>query len=314
MNFSIPIGKIAGIPIRLHGLFVLFAVLWTLPYAFAGGRVQPWPFIIFGILFGSVVLHELGHALVARRFGAGIVDIVLWPLGGFTRMTRMPEASKPEFLVAIAGPMVNITLMCIAFALGGNIYIPGLDMWFPNVPKDMHPIFSPEETPVDRMAWINAVLGFSNLIPAFPMDGGRALRAIFTARTGYLRATELAVRIGRWFLVLAVVAAFYYSSSKWIYVFIALFLWWQGSAELAAVRLRYGINPLQAMMAKMFGAAAGNVNTGNDQNMDELYQRARRQQETKRDDSGGDINRDLESYRGSLDEYFRERKRRENES
>lgn len=304
MNLSFSIGKVAGIPIRIHGLFLLIMVLWILPSAFIGGRIQPWPFIIFGVLFASVVLHELAHALVARRFAAEIVDITLWPLGGFTRMRKMPEAALPEFLVAVAGPFVNLGLTLAAFAAGGQFYYTEEFAYFPSRPLN--------ESALDWMAWINAILGCSNLIPAFPMDGGRALRAIFTSRFGYLKATEAAVRVGRWFIVLGVITAFWYLDRPWLYVFIGIFLWWQGTSELAAVRLRYGINPLHMLISKMFGGKLGN-----EQQMEEMYQRARQQQEAASaprqaaDTNDKDLNRDLESFRGSLDEYFKERKKRE---
>lgn len=310
MNFSIPIGRIAGIPIRLHGFFVIIAFLWILPQAFTGGRIVAGPFIIFGFLFGSVVLHELGHALVARRFGAVIVDIILWPLGGFTRMQRMPEQPKPEFLLAVAGPLVNLAIFAAAIGLGGHIHLPWSDSYFPAKPEyNPRELFPVEESPIDRLAWINAVLGFSNLIPAFPMDGGRALRALLSARVGFLEATKLAVRVARWLIFIGVLAGFFYTDSGWLYLMIGVFLWWSGVQELLSVQARYAQNPLQQMFARMFG---GGADAGESAQGGLFRNPTRKPNHTSRsdDDDARDVSRDLENYRGTLEEYFKEREKR----
>ena len=201
---SFRLGTISGIPIRLHWLFLVLVAIVLLRNGMAAGSGAALDALtLLGILFGSVVLHELGHAVTARRFGAKVVDITLWPLGGLTRMTQMPERAIPEVCVAIAGPAVNALLLGIGILLGGAVSTP----W--RRPDDL-PIFTPP-TLLDVFTSVNFALAAFNLAPAFPMDGGRALRGALSARSGYLHATELAVRIGRWFAVLAVFAAWFYT-------------------------------------------------------------------------------------------------------
>ncbi|MBI3818281.1 MAG: site-2 protease family protein [Planctomycetes bacterium] len=309
MNFSLKIASIAGIPIRLHGYFLIYLILLVLPKAFIGGHFQSGPFLEFIVLFGSVVLHELGHAVVARRFGARVVDIVLWPLGGFTRMTHLPERARAEFFVAIAGPAVNLILSFGALALGAYLKIPFTEHYIPKKPPDWDPTFGHDDSILDRIAFINAILGITNLLPAFPLDGGRAARSLFINRFGYLRATEIAVRIGRWIIVIGCVAAFYYLNSPLMIIVLGAFLWFQGGAELANVRMRYGIHPLQAMFTKMFGGAARDPRA-----TEEQYQKARQAQSQAQPQPEEDpraINKDLESFRGSLDEYFESRRKKD---
>ena len=151
MNGSIQIGSILGITVRLHVLLLLmFAVLvfWL-----------EQPPLVLAILFGCVLLHELGHSLVALAFGLRVIDITLWPLGGMARMSRIPESTRIEGLIAIAGPAVNFVLALAGF--GAFVLWPGLQQ-------------------SELLAWfigVNLLMGLFNLLPAFPMDGGRLLRA-----------------------------------------------------------------------------------------------------------------------------------------
>lgn len=286
---SFRLGAFAGIPVRIHWLFLVLVALVLLQNGMAAGSAAALGSLtLLGILFGSVVLHEFGHAIVARRFGARIVDITLWPLGGLTRMTHMPERPLPEFSVALAGPAVNAALLALAALLGAHVAVPGAG---PRVGTS---------APLDVFASVNLALALFNLAPAFPMDGGRALRAALSARFGFLRATELAVRIGRWCAVLSVLAAWFYSDLFWPTLLVAVFLWFQGAQELADARARYGIDPLREALLRTMGidprasAPPGATREG-----------------PRPEDSGTEIRRELESFRGNMEEYFRERDRRD---
>jgi len=169
---------LAGIPIRLHWSFMaLFAGFagWSL---ISGGLTALVATVVIGLaLFTSVVLHELGHALAARHYGIGTQHITLYPFGGIAAITGMPKSARQEFVIAIAGPAVNGALFLAAAvfwaALGWRILL--------------------------TVAALNLMMGVFNLIPAFPMDGGRVLRAALSTRMGWFRASDLAMRIGKGF-------------------------------------------------------------------------------------------------------------------
>ena len=219
----------------------------------------------------------------------------------------MPERAVPEVCVAIAGPAVNALLLGIGILLGGAVSTP----W--RRPDDL-PIFTPP-TLLDVFTSVNFALAAFNLAPAFPMDGGRALRGALSARSGYLHATELAVRIGRWFAVLAVFAAWFYTDLLIPVLLIAFFLWIQGAQELADVRARYGINPLQDLVNRMMGMAGRRAGPepprdatrdgARDPARDATSDRPR--PESQPNASPEEISKELESFRGSMEEYFRER-------
>ena len=175
MRISWKLGRIAGIDLFLHPTFLLI----LLP-GMTGGLSA---FFIVA-LFGCVVLHELGHALMARRFGIETLDITLYPIGGVARLQRMPRAPGAELLIALAGPAVNFAI--VAGLLGLELLgIGGME-------SD-----SSLGAFLAGLMLVNLVLGLFNLIPAFPMDGGRVLRALLTGWLGRARATSIAATIGR---------------------------------------------------------------------------------------------------------------------
>jgi len=174
--------------------------------------------LAFFMLFGVVFLHELGHSLTAQAFGIRVLDITFWPLGGMARMAELPEKPKVEGLVAIAGPAVNGVLFTGAL---------GLHMLLGAYPKlDSLPGY---------FLYINLAMGLFNLIPAFPMDGGRILRAWLARKREWVRATEIAVRVGRVFAFLMVLAGFY----SFILALIGMWVWWMGTRELWFVRMKH---------------------------------------------------------------------------
>jgi Zn-dependent protease len=166
-----------GIPIRLHSSFLALAALLILIDAASGGIGSALGTTLLGIaLFGSVLLHELGHALAARRFGIDTRSITLYPFGGIAALSAEPRTPRAELWIALAGPAVNFALA----AAGAALALLG--------------------TPLMGMfVAINLALGLFNLLPAFPMDGGRVLRAGLTLRMGRLDATKLAIQVSRWF-------------------------------------------------------------------------------------------------------------------
>lgn len=180
------------IPVKIHWSFALL-LLFVIFTAFSNGlkTSQSVGFIFFVIiLFICVVLHEYGHALTARKYGVKTRDIMLSPIGGLARLENMPEKPKHEFFIAFAGPFVNLTIgtmgAIIMFLSTGKV-LPDLNAFgFDDISEFLRYII-----------WMNFALFFFNLIPAFPMDGGRILRALLASKLGRLRATLIAVRIGR---------------------------------------------------------------------------------------------------------------------
>ncbi|MCB0000786.1 MAG: site-2 protease family protein, partial [Anaerolineales bacterium] len=186
------------------------------------------------------LLHELGHSIVAQSFGIRVLDITFWPLGGMARMSQIPENSRIEGLIAIAGPAVNFVLAGASLTF---LLLPGIAG---SAVGDLALVF----------LLFNVALGGFNLIPAFPMDGGRVLRAILGRKGDWVRATEGAVRVGRFFALLMFLSFFV----TWnpVLPLIALFVWWTGQQELLAVRLRHataGFGPFGPFGA--FGNFAG---------------------------------------------------------
>jgi len=207
VNGSIKIGSVFGITLRLHVLLlVLFGVL----------VYQGVPPLILVTLFACVLLHELGHSLVALAHGIRVVDITLWPLGGMARMSQIPESTRIEGLIAIAGPAVNLLLAAAGFLAAA------LTGW-----------------PLEWFVWVNLTMGLFNLLPAFPMDGGRLLRAFLGRKGDWLGATVSAVRIGRWFALLLGVLGLLWVPYVLALPLVGLFIWWSGVQELAAVRARH---------------------------------------------------------------------------
>jgi Zn-dependent protease len=173
-------------------------------------------------LFAVVVLHELGHALTARHFGVRTREITLLPIGGVASMDRMPDNPRQELLVALAGPAVNVGLA----ALLASVVTP--TAW-----RDVDWVGGGDF--LSRLIWVNVSLAVFNLVPAFPMDGGRVLRAILAMRMEQVRATLVAAKVGR---ALAVVFAIVGLFGNPLLVFIAVFVWMGAAAETGAVLMR----------------------------------------------------------------------------
>jgi Zn-dependent protease len=227
MKWSWPIGHISGIQIRIHATFPLLLLWvgwarWAAEESVMAG-LQGMALVL--LVFGIVILHELGHALMARRFGISTPDITLLPIGGIARLERMPDEPREELLVALAGPAVNVAL---AVALAAVLSITGQ----PLVPLDP---LEPHVPLLAQLLWINVILAVFNLIPAFPMDGGRALRAILAMRLPPVRATELAARLGQ---AMALAFGIVGLMVNPLLAVIAVFVWMGAGSEAKLARMK----------------------------------------------------------------------------
>ena len=221
MSWSWRVGRIAGIDVHVHATFLLL-LGWE---AFRHYRAHGDPAEVIGgmfsilVVFGIVALHEFGHAMAARRYGIRTRDITLLPIGGVARLEGVPRDATKELMVALAGPAVNVALAAVTYlflALGRGPLGFGEAM-------DVGGGF------LDRFFWMNVSLAVFNLLPAFPMDGGRVLRAVLAMRLDYARATQLAATVGQAMALLFGILGLIYDP---FLVFIALFVW-LGAAEEA---------------------------------------------------------------------------------
>lgn len=220
MAWSFTIARILGSEIRIHVTFLLLlAWIWAANYA-SGGPASAWQSVLFVItIFACVALHELGHALAARRYGIVTPDITLLPIGGLARLSRMPEDPWQEIVIAIAGPLVNVVIAA-ALILGLGLTLD---------PAQFESLNGTWAGFWASVASVNIVLVLFNLIPAFPMDGGRVLRAALSMKMGRRRATDLAARIGQG-------TAFLFGfiglmTANAILVFVAIFVYLAATAE-----------------------------------------------------------------------------------
>jgi stage IV sporulation protein FB len=226
MFWSVNIGSIAGTSIKIHFTFLLFLVWIFVAGWAAGGAPAAWDGLTFIVLlFVCVLAHEFGHIFTARAFGVPTPDVTLLPIGGVSRLARIPEKPSEEFLVAIAGPMVNVV---IAFAL---VLFAGAHL----DPAHLAAMASTKVSLVDRLASVNLFLAVFNLIPAFPMDGGRVLRALLAIKLGHVRATEIAAAIGQ---LVAFALGFLGLFCNPLLIFIAIFVYLAASSEAHLVALR----------------------------------------------------------------------------
>ena len=240
---SIRIGRVFEIGIYVHWTFVLL-MLGIFVYYLVQGNSLPAALAGVGLIaavFACVVLHELGHALVARRFDVATRDITLYPIGGVARLQRIPDEPMREFWIAVAGPAVNLV---IAAALFLYLVARGADLSF-NVEESMRASF------VSTLMWLNIILVGFNLLPAFPMDGGRVLRALLATRLSYARATELAANVGQGMAILfGLIGVIGFNP---ILLFIAIFVYIGAQQEARQAMLRTateGISVGQAMMTR----------------------------------------------------------------
>ncbi len=223
MKWSIKIATIFGIPIRVHLSFLLLLVLIALlPNEGKGGIAGAYGVILLLSIFFCVVLHELGHSLVAKGFNFKVESITLLPIGGVASMKSVPAKPIQEFLISAAGPAVSVAL-AIIFSLASSV------LYKTHISQVLE-IDSLSQIPfLARLAIINMWLAIFNLLPAFPMDGGRILRSIIWPFTGFVRATAIAGRVGQALAIVFFLLGLH-SQNFWL-VFIAIFIYFGAKAE-----------------------------------------------------------------------------------
>jgi Zn-dependent protease/CBS domain-containing protein len=241
MRWSLNIGTIAGTAVRVHITFLLFLVwIFAADYA-SGGPDEAWTGLLFMVLlFACVLAHEFGHIFTARAFGVATPDVTLLPIGGVARLERIPEEPRQEFLIAIAGPAVNVAIGLALVLAGAHLDIGALGG-----------VDNAHISMLDRLAIVNLFLAAFNMIPAFPMDGGRVLRALLATRMGHTRATETAAAVGQFVAFLLGFAGLFWNP---LLIFIAVFVYLAASSEAHMVALRamaHGVPVTNAMMTQI---------------------------------------------------------------
>lgn len=247
MSGSLKIGRVAGIEVFVHWTFsILIAWLIGIHIVVGHSLSAAIPGLLLTLLvFAIIVLHELGHALAARRYGIRTNDITLLPIGGVAHLERIPEDPKKELVVAIAGPLVNVAIAAILLVLIAVVEGLGavLDVSLTGGQW------------LVQLFWINLWFAGFNLLPAFPMDGGRVLRALLAMRMDRVRATEIAARVGQGAaVVFGLVGLFAHP----FLVFIALFVWIGAESEAAHVRTEGSLSgvAVQDVMVRAFACLA----------------------------------------------------------
>jgi Zn-dependent protease/CBS domain-containing protein len=243
VGWSLKLGRILGIDVYIHFTFLLLLGFigvshWTAEGSLAAAASG---ILFFLALFGCVLLHEYGHALMARRYGIQTRDITLLPIGGLARLERMPDKPLQEFWVALAGPAVNVV---IAAALAAGLTLT----------HSWQPVSSLTMTGggfFERLLVVNLFLVVFNLLPAFPMDGGRVLRSLLALRLDYARATRIAAGIGQGMAALFGLAGLFGNP---MLLLIALFVWIGAGQEAAAIEIKSSFAgvPVRAAMLTEF--------------------------------------------------------------
>lgn len=243
MKWSAKLGEFFGIGVYVHATFLILLgwvgfVHWQEQHSLAAALEG---IIFISALFVCVVLHEYGHALTARRYGIPTKDITLLPIGGVARLERMPEEPWEEFWVAVAGPAVNVVIATLIYAglLTTGSFVPlkelsisGGSFW-------------------ERMMIVNVFLVIFNMIPAFPMDGGRVLRALLAMRMPYPKATRAAASLGQGIALMFGLLGLFGNP---ILIFIALFVWIGAEQEAQATEMKSVLAgvPVEAAMMTEF--------------------------------------------------------------
>lgn len=229
MSWSIKLITIRGIAVKVHLTFVLILV-WA-AYRWANSSGAGAQGALFGVvatllLFAAVTLHELGHSFQALKFGVRVRDITLMPMGGLAQMERIPEKPSQELRIAIAGPLINFAIAALLIGLGALLQVRAV-ISLQELSQSLGQINW--QGMLSYLAMANLALGVFNLIPAFPMDGGRVLRALLAMKLDYSRATTIAVAVGQglaWLLGL-----WGFMNGSYTLVLIAIFVWMGAGQE-----------------------------------------------------------------------------------
>lgn len=245
-RWSINLFRLRGIQLAVHWSFFLL-LAWI---AEDGWQEDRWIGLSWSVgtlvaFFACVVLHELGHSFTAMHFGIGVRRILLMPIGGMAEFESIPREPLREFLITLAGPAVNFAIV------GALMLLAGVPPGFP-----FHPEFTADARGFGHLlVQANLVMGCFNLLPAFPMDGGRILRAILASRMPYLRATRMAATVGKFVCALSIAIAI--SQRWWMAVILFVFIFFAGEAEYRAIRRReFEDARWREMLAKIYGPNA----------------------------------------------------------
>ncbi len=231
MKWQWKLGNFAGIDVYVHATFLLL-IGWVGYSHWLENQL--WSEVFSGILFiialfACVVLHEYGHALTARKYGIKTRDITLYPIGGVARLERMPEKPVEELWVALMGPAVNVVIAAALFTF----------LYLTNSLVPLSELTVASGSFLERLMMINISLVLFNLIPAFPMDGGRVLRAFLAMRMDYVRATQIAATIGQGMALLFGLIGLFGNASL---LFIAFFIWIGASQEAGMTQMKNAIS------------------------------------------------------------------------
>jgi Zn-dependent protease/CBS domain-containing protein len=254
MRWSFKIGRFAGIDLYIHATFLLL-ILWVVALHWIGNHTLNGVgsgLISILAVFACVVLHEFGHALTARHYGIATKDITLLPIGGVSRFEKLPEKPTQELAVAIAGPIVNVLI-------AGVIY---LYLFLTDGFKPVAGLSITNGPFLERLLVANLMLAGFNLLPAFPMDGGRALRALLAIRMDHVAATQMAAAIGQGLALIFGLVGLFFDP---FLVFIALFVWIGAAHEAQSVQFRdaFSGTPIRAAMMKDFKTLNTSSTLGN---------------------------------------------------
>lgn len=238
------VGHLYGVDVNVHPTFGLVLVWAVWQWGFSSSRgigAFILGLVLVSLVFTSVLLHELGHCAMARQFGIRVLDITLWPFGGVARIEQMPAEPRSEFLIAVAGPATNLA---IAVALVPPLLLTGVLAGWDSLFSTSDPLGA--MTPATLMSYlaiINLFILFFNLVPAFPVDGGRMVRAALSPRFGRERATSIAVAAGLAFAVLCVVIGIW----QWnpVLLVTGLFIFFAAQAEARVERVQSAMRRLK---------------------------------------------------------------------
>jgi stage IV sporulation protein FB len=229
MQWSFKLFQFKGIDVKVHLTFVLI-LLWG-AWSWSGSSAVPWQGAIFGVvaillLFASVTLHELAHSLMAIKYGVRVREIILLPIGGVSQMESIPEKPREELAITLAGPLVNFVIAGVGILAALLLQAAAIV----TIPKLLQTLGSASwEGLLAYVTVANLILGLFNLIPAFPMDGGRVMRALLAMRTSHRRATAIAATVGQgmaWLLGL-----WGFISGNYSLILVAIFVWLGASQE-----------------------------------------------------------------------------------
>ena len=260
MSGSMKLFRLWGIDVQVHWSFLLILIYGAIIYS--GGPAGPLVGALYGILvilllFACVVLHEFGHAVTAKYFGIRVPYITLLPIGGVAQLERMPQKPLQEFLIAIAGPMVNFVLAALLAPLATLAF--GLKVQNGGAAASAQSLLAQMQTPgltglLLYLAATNLLLGLFNLLPAFPMDGGRILRALLAMSMPYVQATRVAVAVGRFMAILFAIWGI--AGGGIMLLLIAFFVYVGGQGELEMTESRYVLRDIRVKEALTPGAQA----------------------------------------------------------